>query len=96
MFDKMKALLDMQKKMQEMKKDLDNTVFETASSDGLVKIKMNGSQVVQEIVIEEKPVDMPRLASVLKDTFNRSIKRSHELAAEKMKNISGLNLPGLL
>lgn len=51
MFDKMKALMDMQKKMQEMKRELDNTDFQTQSSDGLVKITMNGSQEVKEISI---------------------------------------------
>jgi len=98
MFDKMKALLDMQKKMQEMKHELDNTDFEIQSSDGLVKITMNGSQEVKEISIKDgfKEIEKVNLEKAIKDAFNMAIKRSHDIAAEKMKDITGLNLPGLI
>jgi DNA-binding YbaB/EbfC family protein len=97
MFDKMKALFDMQKKMQEIKRQLDDTNFDIQSSDGLVKITMNGSQEVKELVIKDnlEESEKARLAASLKDTFNRSIKRSQEIAAQKMKDVTGLNIPGL-
>ena len=97
MLDKMKALFEMQKKMQEVKRELDNTNFDIQSSDGLVKITMNGAQEVKEVVIKENLEESERnkLESSLKDTFNRGIKRSQELAAQKMKDVTGLNLPGL-
>ena len=82
--------------MQDVKKELDSATFEIASSDGLVKIKMNGSQEVQDVIIkEDAPLNSSVLSQRIKDTFNRAIKRSHELAAEKMKNVTGLNLPGM-
>ncbi len=98
MFDKMKALLDMQKKMQETKHELDNTDFEVQSSDGLIKITMNGSQEVKEISIKGdiKEIEEARLEKAIKDAFNMAIKRSHDIAASKMKDITGLNLPGLI
>ena len=98
MFDKMKALLDMQKKMQEMKRELDNTNFEIQSCDGLVKITMNGSQEVKEISIKGdlKEIEEANLEKAIKDAFNMAIKRSHDIAAGKMKDITGLNLPGLI
>ncbi len=97
MFDKMKDLFAMQKKMQEIKRQLDNTTFEIASSDGLVKISMNGAQEVQSVVIKDNLTDVEksRLQAGLKDTFNRAIKRSQEIASEKMKDSIGFNLPGL-
>lgn len=97
MLDKVKQLWEMQKKMQELKRELEKTTFETSSSDGMVKIVMNGSQQVQEVVIPGglEGVDPSRLANAVKDAFNRSIKRSQEIAAQKMKEICGLNLPGL-
>ncbi|MGA2775594.1 MAG: YbaB/EbfC family nucleoid-associated protein [Candidatus Omnitrophota bacterium] len=52
MFDKMKQLLEMQKKMQEMKRELENTDFEISSSDGLVKLTMTGAQEVKNISIQ--------------------------------------------
>ena len=51
MLDKMKQLMEMQKKMQEMKRQLDAATFEVVSSDGLVKVVMNGSQEVQEVAL---------------------------------------------
>jgi len=97
MFDKMKGLLEMQKKMQEVKRELDNTNFEVQSSDGLVKITMNGAQQIKAVLIKENlgETDQTRLAGALKDTFNRAIKRSQEVAAQKMQEVTGFNLPGL-
>ena len=97
MLDKMKALFEMQKKMQEIKRELENTNFDIQSSDGLVKITMNGSQEVKEITIKDNlgESEKARLESSLKDTFNRSIKRSQEVAAQKMKDVTGFNIPGL-
>jgi DNA-binding YbaB/EbfC family protein len=97
MFDKMKGLFEMQKKMQEVKRALEDTNFDIQSSDGLVKITMNGAQEIKEVVIKDNlgESEQARLASALKDTFNRAIKRSQEVAAQKMKDVTGFNIPGL-
>jgi DNA-binding YbaB/EbfC family protein len=98
MFDKMKALMDMQKKMQEAKRELDNTTFEVSSSDGLVKITMSGSQEVKKVDIlgELKEIDRASLEKASTDAYNRAIKRAQDIAAQKMKDIAGFNLPGLM
>jgi len=90
--------MDMQKKMQEIKRELDNTNFDIASSDGLVKITMNGSQEMKDIKIQGEldKIEKINLEKAVKDAYNRSIKRSHDIAAQKMKDITGLNLPGLM
>ena len=97
MFDKMKAFLDMQNKMQEMKRQLEATTFEVESSDKKVKMVMNGSQEVKHIEIDSsiRGGQAGSLEAILKDTFNKAIKRSHEIAAEKMKGVVGFDLPGL-
>ncbi len=97
MFDKMKQLMEMQKKMQEMKRQLDETFFEIASSDGLVKITMSGSQEVRDISIQKEVqgIEKAALEKAMKDAYNRAIKRSHDLAAAKMKEVTGFNIPGL-
>lgn len=97
MFDKMKGLFQMQKKMQEVKRELDNTNFDIQSLDGLVKITMNGAQEIKEVVLKDNLGESEKLhlANVLKDTFNRAIKRSQEVAAQKMKEVTGFNIPGL-
>lgn len=97
MFDKMKALMDMQKKMQEIKKQLETTVFDVESSNGLLKITMNGSQEIKEVRIQGnlKEIESSSLEHAIKDGLARAIKKSQSVAAEKMKNVTGLNLPGL-
>lgn len=98
MFDKMKQLMQMQQKMQEMKRELENTTFEIMSCDGLVKITMSGAQEVKELSIQANSKDLEKasLEKAIKDAYNRAIRRSHDLAAQKMRDITGFNLPGLL
>jgi len=97
MFDKIKGLMEMRKKLEEIKKELDKTSFDIESSDGLVKITMNGSQEVQEVTLGGSSLQeqKDKLQKELKDTFNRAIKRSQEIAAQKMKEATGINLPGM-
>ena len=98
MFDKMKQLMEMQKKMQEVKRELENTNFEVSSSDGSIKITMNGAQEVKEVLLKDEPQNMDKsnLEKAVKDVYNRAIKRSHDIAAEKMKSVTGFNIPGLM
>lgn len=98
MFDKIKGLMDMQKKMQEIKRELDSATFEIASSDGSIKIVMNGAQETKEVNIaaDIKETEKMRLEQAIQDVFNRAIRRSHDIAAAKMKDVTGLNLPGLI
>ena len=97
MFDKMKQLMDMQKKMQEMKRELEDTSFDILSSDGLVIVTMTGAQEVKNITIQGELCQIDKLAleKSIKDAYNKAVKRSHEIAAAKMKDISGFNIPGL-
>jgi len=97
MFDKIKGLMEMRKKLEEIKKELDKTNFDIESPGGAVKITMNGSQEVQEVIFGAVSLDgqKDRLQKDIKDTFNRAIKRSQEIAAQKMKEATGINLPGM-
>lgn len=97
MLEKMKQLMEMQRKMQEVKRALDEVTFEIASPDGAVTIVMNGSQEVQGLTLREGfgDLDKSRLEKTLKDAYNSAIRRSHDLAAEKMKGIVGFDMPGL-
>ena len=98
MFDKMKALLDMQKKMQELKRELDGVSFEIESRDKTVKMVMNGSQELKDVKIQGDLGAMKNssLEEAVKDALNKALKRSHDIAADKMKSVTGLNIPGLM
>ena len=96
MFDKIKGLMEMRKKLEEVKKELDRTYFDIEGQTGLVKIKMNGSQEVQEVFLTDgfSGASKDKLEKEIKDTLNRAVKRSQEIAAQKMRESTGLNLPG--
>jgi len=83
MIDKMRQLMEMQKKVQEIKRQLDQTIFEISSSDGLVMVAMNGSQEVKEVRLAEgaKCAEKTKLEEALKDAYNRAIKHSQKIAA---------------
>jgi DNA-binding protein YbaB len=95
MFDKMKALLDMQKKLQEVKRVLESTVFDVHSSNGAVTVTMNGSQEIKAVSLKGDLATMAThsLEESLKDVFNKAIKRSQQVAAEKMREGTGFNPP---
>ena len=97
MFEKMKQLMDMQKKMQEIKRQLDAATFEVASSDGLVKVTMTAAQEVREVAVsgDIQQLDKTNLEKAIKDVYNRAVKRAQDIAAQKMKDVTGFNLPGL-
>ncbi|MCU0665564.1 MAG: YbaB/EbfC family nucleoid-associated protein [Candidatus Omnitrophica bacterium] len=96
MFDKMKQMMDLQKKVQELKKQLEQATFEVSSSDGVFKVVMNAAQEIKDVILADSysKVDKGKLEQAIKDTYNRAIKRAQEIAASKMKDISGLALPG--
>jgi hypothetical protein len=98
MFDKMKQLMEMQKKMQEMKRQLEEAEFEVISADGSVKIMMNGAQEVKAVSIqgEISATGKSNLEQAVKDAYNKALKQSHKIAAEKMKGMVGMDLPGML
>ena len=98
MFDKMKQLMEMQKKMQEMKRQLEEAEFEVTSADGSVKVMMNGAQEVKVVSIqgEISAAGKSNLEQAVKDAYNKALKQSHKIAAEKMKGMVGMDLPGML
>jgi DNA-binding YbaB/EbfC family protein len=98
MFDKMKQLMQMQKKMQEMKRQLEETDFEVTSSDGSVRVMMNGAQEVKAVNIqgEISAAGKSNLEQAVKDAYNMAVKQSQKIASEKMKDVMGTDLPGML
>lgn len=87
----------MQKKMAEVKRQLESAVFEVTSSDGTLKLSMSATGDVKSVAlnIDFKTVNKIELESSLRDTYNRALSRSHEIAAQKMKDVSGFDIPGL-
>ena len=97
MFDKVKELMELKKKADQLKKELEATLIDINEARG-VKMVMNGAQIVQSIDIDEGllvPANKNRLQMDLLKSFNNGVKKSQQAAATKMRNIPGLNLPGM-
>jgi len=94
MFDKIKELMQLKAKMEEIKKQLDGETVEASSGDGLVYVKMTGSQRIAEIKLSScSPDKAPAIEKALKETINRAIELSMQLAAKKMGDATGFKLP---
>jgi DNA-binding protein YbaB len=95
MFDKVKDVYNLQKQARQLKKELKNTHIE-AEVDG-VTVLIDGEQEVVSVSISEEAGQNPkRLPESLVKAFNKAIKKSQQIAAEKMKPLMGsLNMPGL-
>lgn len=93
MFDKMKELMEMKKQADRIKKELDSTNVEVNAVNG-ISIVINGSQNFRSISIDESLVaqgNAGKLEGDLLKSLNEAIKRSQELAAQKMRAV----MPGM-
>jgi len=95
MFDQAKDLYKLQKQAKEIKKELRNIHIE-AEVDG-VTVVIDGEQEVVSVHIAEEAYQNPtKLQETLVKAFNKAIKKSQQIAAEKMKGVMGdLGLPGM-
>jgi DNA-binding protein YbaB len=90
MFDKFKQLGDLKKmrdQAMEMQKALAQEKIEVEEQE--IKIVMTGDQRVETLEINGEEQNS------LKDVFNKAIKKSQEVAARKLQEMSG-GLGGLL
>jgi len=97
MLDQVKKLMEMRKQADILKKELEATILEVQETRG-IKVVVNGAQIFQSIEIEEGLLNAGnknRIQMDLLKNLNTAIKRSQQAAANKMKNMPGLNLPGL-
>lgn len=94
MFDKIKDLYSLQKKAKQIKKDLKNIHIE-AEVDGVIVI-MDGEQEIVKLTIPENLANnISKLEDIIAKAFNKALKKSQEIAAEKMKDVMGpMGFPG--
>jgi nucleoid-associated protein EbfC len=95
MFDKMKDMYGLQKKAKAVKKELKNLHIE-AEHNG-VTVVVDGQQEVVSINISDEAMEnKKKLEESVKKAFEKALKKSQQLAAERMKDIMGdLGLPGM-
>lgn len=93
MLEKAKALHQLRKIQSQLSKE----VVEVEAGDGAVVVQINGEQKVKSIHLDQDKIggNYDQLERWLESAFTQAISKSQQLAAEKMKEISGsLGLPG--
>ena len=99
MGDMMKQVAKMQRKMEEMQKELAETTVEGSAGGGMVKVTANGNQDIISIKIEKEvvnPDDVEMLEELILSAVNQAKEKAAELQAKSMGSLTGgLNIPGL-
>lgn len=86
--DKAKDLYKLQKQAKQIKKELKNIHIE-AESNG-VAVTMDGEQHVILVKIDESIAgDTKKIENACRDAFNKGVKKSQLIGAEKMKDAMG-------
>ena len=95
----MKQAQVMQKKMEEMKKELEQKEVRVSSGGGMIEIVVNGQQEIKEIKIEPDVInanEKEMLEDLILAAVKESRRQSKELAAQEMSKLTGgMNVPGL-
>lgn len=88
MGDMVKMARDMQGKIKQVKKELENSVYES-SSEGIT-VKVSGDMEIKEIR------GLGDNDKKVKDAVNKALKTAKDEAANKMKGVTGgMGLPGM-
>lgn len=95
--DLMKQAKEMQDKMQELQKKVEQTEVEGTAGGGMVKITINGKHIATKVEIDPSLINVEE-KDVLEDLFVAAINDATKKVSENMNNelgsmSGGLNLP---
>lgn len=97
MFDKAKDLYKLKKQATALQNELAQTIVEATSPDDLIKVEISADMKVQSVSIDSfylDPSKKEQLEMQLKNVLNSAMVQAQQVAANKMKNLGGLD--GLL
>ena len=95
MFDK---LMEMKKRMEEVKMRLDTLTVSGEADQGNVKISMNGNRKVVYVKLKLgflSQDESEQLEELLQLAFNRALEQSERVNESEMKSVAGSMLPGM-
>ncbi|MDD2891575.1 MAG: YbaB/EbfC family nucleoid-associated protein [Candidatus Gracilibacteria bacterium] len=97
-YNKAKELMKLQQEASKIQNELSNIHIE-AESDGFV-VTIDGQMKCIKVEIEDETLlgDKARLEKAALEAINKGLKKSQEIAADKMKGVMGnmgLNFPGM-
>ncbi len=97
-YNKAKELMKLQQEASKIQNELSNIHIE-AESDGFV-VTIDGQMKAIKVEIEDETLlkDKARLEKAALEAINKGLKKSQEIAADKMKGVMGnmgLDFPGM-
>jgi len=95
----LKQAQGLQKRMQEVERDLEERILEGSAGGGVVKVYVSGAQEIQAVKISPEAVD-PEDVETLEDLVTAAVRQAMAAAkelkdAEMGKVTGGMNLPGM-
>ena len=95
----MKQANQMQNKMKKLQEELAEREFDGTSGGGAVSVKVNGSQLINAVTIDEevmKAGDVEMLQDLILTAANDALKTSKETSDAEMSKITGgFPMPGM-
>lgn len=95
----LKQAQQMQKRMQDLERDLQERILEGTAGGGAVRVFVNGNQEVQGVKIAKEavdPDDVETLEDLVTVALRQAVSASRELRQREMGKVTGgLNLPGM-
>ncbi|HPI92632.1 MAG TPA: YbaB/EbfC family nucleoid-associated protein [Deltaproteobacteria bacterium] len=87
----------LQERIKEIQEQLSRKTVTADTGGGMVSVTVNGRQEIVSIRLDPQcvdPRDIPMLEDLILTAINQGMRRSRELAAEEMKQVTGgLPLP---
>jgi len=88
-------LMKLQKEMKNMQKKLKKFRMDGASSDGTVKVTVNGEFSLLSVSIDEAG-DAKKLEKMVLEAVNDAVEKMKQYSASEMAKLTGgMNIPGL-
>ena len=95
----MKQAQAMQKKMQDMQKEIESAEFEASAGGGAVTVRVSGKKEILGINIKKEvvdPDDVEMLEDLVLSAVNEALRKADEETESKMGKLTGgMNIPGL-
>jgi|SRR3989338_2855612 len=98
MFEKLKQFKDLRDKAKTIQSALATEKAEGSAAWGKVKVTVDGNLAATGVDIDPSllaPAEKSKLESALKDAFNDATKKAQQKMVGKMKEMGGLDLPGM-
>ena len=96
----MRQAQQLQKRMEELQKEVEDSTVEATAGGGVVSVVANGKMLVESISIDPEvvsPDDVEMLEDLVTAAVNEALAKAQDMANAKMSELTGgLNVSGLI